>query len=99
MTLSCPYGVYYRRVVLVLLGNLFQLSEEWVVAEEVRHADHDSHSKSVSVFEIESFVRANCVVSVEPYQASAEHIGKVILGAFYVLYGVVVDLEVHLYTE
>ena len=99
MTLSYPYGVYYRRVVLVLPDDLFQLSEEWIVAEKVRHADHDSHSKSRSVFEIESFVRADCVVSVEPYRASAEHISKVILGAFYVLYGVVVDLEVHLYTE
>ena len=99
MTLSCPYGVYYCRIVLVLLGDLFQLSEEWVVMKEVRHADHDSHSKSVSFLEIESIVRADCVVSVEPYRASAEHIGKVILGAFYVLYGVVIDLEVHLYTE
>ena len=99
MTLSCPYGVYYRRVVLVLLGNLFQLSEEWVVAEEVRHADHDSHSKSVSVFKIESLVWADCVVSIEPHWASAEHICEVIFGTFYMLNGVVVDLEVRLYIE
>ena len=63
------------------------------------HADHDSHSKSVSDFQIESLVWADCVVSVEPHWVSAEHIGEVILGAFYVLHGVVVDLEVCLYIE
>ena len=99
MTLSCPYGVYYCRIVLVLLGNLFQLSEEWVITKEVRHADDDSHGKGVSVSQIESFIRADRVVSVEPHRASAEHIGKMILGAFYVLHGVVVDLEVCLYIE
>ena len=94
MTLSCPYGVYYLRIVLVLLGDLFQLSEEWVVAKEVRHADHDSHGKGVSVLQVESFIWADCVVGVEPHRASPEHIGKMIFGAFYVLHGVVVDLEV-----
>ena len=51
------------------------------------------------VFQIESFIRAHRVVSVEPHLASAEHIGEMILGAFYVLHGVVVDLEVCLYIE
>ena len=36
------------------------------------------------------------MVGVEPYRLSAEHIGQVVFGAFYVLYGVVVDLEIHL---
>ena len=99
MTLSCPYGVYYCRIVLVLLGNLFQLLEEWVVTKEVRHNDHDSHGKGVSVFQIESFIQADRVVSVELHRASAEHIGEMILGAFYVLHGVVVDLEVCFYVE
>ena len=44
--------------------------------KEVRHADHDSHGKGVSVFQIESFIWADRVVSVEPHRALAEHIGK-----------------------
>ena len=67
--------------------------------KEVRHADHDSHGKGVSVLKVEPFIWADCVVGVKPHRASAEHIGKMILGAFYVLHGVVVDLEVCLYIE
>ena len=91
--------MYYLRIVLILLSDLLQLLEDWVVAKEMWHADHNSHSKGVSVFQVESFIWANCMVGVEPHGASAEHIGKVILGAFYMLYGVVVDLEVRLYID
>ena len=65
----------------------------------MRHTDHDSHSKGVSVLQIKPFVGTDYMVCVEPHGVSTEHIRKVIFGTFYVLDGVVVDLEVRLYTE
>ena len=37
---------------------------------------------------------ADCMVGVEPYWPSAKHIGKVVFGAFYMLYSIIVDLEI-----
>ena len=64
--------------------------------KEMWHAYHDSHSEGISIFQVESFVGADCMVGVEPYWLSAKHIGQVALGSFYVLYSIVVDLEVRL---
>ena len=63
------------------------------------HAYHDSHSEGIPIFQVKSFIGADCMVGVEPYQLSAEYIGQVVFGAFYVLYSVVVDLEIRLDIE
>ena len=64
--------------------------------KEMWHAYHDSHSEGISIFQVESLVGADCMVGVEPYRSSAKHIGQVVLGAFYVLYSIIVDLEIRL---
>ena len=86
--------MYYCRIVFILLGDLLQLSQDGVITKEMWHAYHNSHSEGISMFQVESLVGANCMVGVEPYRLSARHIGQVVLGSFYVLYGIVVDLEV-----
>ena len=53
-------------------------------------------AKVSPVLQVESFVWADRVVGVEPHGALTEDIRQVILGTFYVLDGVIVDLEVHL---
>ena len=97
MATICVLAQSYLRIVPILLSDFFQLPEDWVVAKEMWHADQNSHSESVSVFLVEFFVGANCMVGVEPYRLSAEYVGQVVFCAFYVLYSVIVDLEICLY--
>ena len=62
----------------------------------MRHTNRDAHGEGILIFQVQSLIRAYRVICVEPHRASAEDIRQVVLGTFYVLDGIVVDLEIGL---
>ena len=79
MSLSCPYGVDYGGVVLVLMPDVLEFPQEGVVPKEMWHAYHDSHGECFAVFQVKSFIGSEGVFGVQPNRPSAEDVGEMVV--------------------